>query len=177
VFTDEITFCFQHDLLFFSSFSSGFYSSACMGKYWIVSRLSGYWLIIFSIVISCFCLLHTFFMGKLFRWKVWFKRRRRQRGEKKGEKKRRKKHGKLQLMMITISGCDACSRPKELLENKIQSADKKNEFWNFSWMKRISQQSATDGEILFSDVYMMFVEHVRPAVIRLNFKHFSPWVF
>jgi hypothetical protein len=39
-----------------------------------------------------------------------------------------KKDGKLQLMMITISGCDACSRPRELLENKIRAPIKRMNF-------------------------------------------------
>jgi hypothetical protein len=50
---------------------------------------------------------------------------------KKESTKKMEKHGKLQLMMITISGCDACSRPRELLENKSRAPDKNDEFLNF----------------------------------------------
>lgn len=64
---------------------------------------------------------------------------------------------KLQLMMITISGSDAFhevnnSEKKKEKKNywKINpklgmSSPIKNGFELFSWMKRISQQSATDG--------------------------------
>lgn len=48
-------------------------------------------------------------------------------GKKKSTKKI-EKHGKLQLMMITISGCDACSRPRELLANKSGAPIKKMNF-------------------------------------------------
>jgi hypothetical protein len=56
------------------------------------------------------------------------------------------KHEKLQLMMITISGCDASFTTKrELLENKSGAPIK-------TALKIPSQQSAADGNCVFGCV-------------------------